>query len=375
MVELADVRYGVLRWAFLNGILADASMGDEGVRKGDDALCPFADEHVEFFRTRKIVRVVGKRSTLRVSARLKIAESKVRLMQTAFDQRYGGDGLRLEIGVSRPFTVDQNVKASGRLVPLHRTPSKVISCGSSIGLGNQRNAGTLTALARLKGADPSRLFGLTCNHVIGGCNTARPGTPIVIPGIQDVSAEVDEINLVGRLFEIAPMSQGLPSVIQLDDNSDLAAFEIDPSVDLSSMQGSGEGSYDTPTSFVRKVTDELAVKKWGRSTGLTEGHIYDVVEGGYPVPYKVTSHYGPHASQVFRGTIYFNQAYEIKPAGVRSFSEGGDSGALVVTNDPNEDERIVGVVVAGGAESSLVLPLQPMLKHLKLTIVNGINTA
>lgn len=373
MVELADVRDGVLRWAFLNGILADASMGDEGVRAGDETMCPFADEHAEFFRTRKIVRVYSSGSVLRVSARLKIAESKIQLMRDTFDERYGDEDLKLEIGVSRPFTVDQNIQAFGRLVPLHRTAANFLACGSSIGLGNQRNAGTLTALARLEGADPDRLFGLTCNHVIGGCSTARPGTLVVMPGIQDVSTEIDEINLVGRLHDIAPMSQGLPSVIQLDDNSDLAAFEVDSEFSLSSQQGSGEDSYDTPTSFVRQVNEGLAVKKWGRSTGLTEGHIDDVIEGGYPLPYKVTSYYGPQASQVFRGTIYFNKAYEIKRAGVRPFSLGGDSGALVVTNKPNEAERIVGVVIAGGKETSLVLPLQPMLKHLTVKVVNGIN--
>lgn len=373
MVELAAVRDGVLRWAVLNGILAEASLSDEGARSGDETMCPFSEHHAEFFRTRKIVRVFSAGSTLRISARLKIAKPKIKILEEAFKARYGDEGLKLEVGTSRPFTVDQTIDAFGELVPLHRTGADILSCGSSIGLGNQRNAGTLTAIARLNGGDPTRLFGLSCNHVIGGCSTALPGTPVVMPGIQDVSTDIDEINLVGRLYEIAPMSQGLPSVIQLDSNSDLAAFEIDEHMELSSMQGSGTGSYDTPTSFARQIRKGLAVKKWGRSTGLSHGHIDDVVEGGYPLPYKVTSYYGPQhgASQIFRGTVYYNKAYEVVPSGVRPFSLGGDSGALVTTDKPNQPERIVGIVVAGGKEKGLVLPLRPMLRHLKMTIVSG----
>ncbi len=89
------------------------------------------------------------------------------------------------------YKVDQSLQTFGPFEPIRRHQGR-IACGSSIGIGNQRNAGTLTAIAI---DDQEQLFGLSCNHVVGGCNTALPGTPIVIPGIQDVSADSSEITV------------------------------------------------------------------------------------------------------------------------------------------------------------------------------------
>jgi hypothetical protein len=118
----------------------------------------------------------------------------------------------------------------------------------------------------------------------------------------------------------------------------------------------------------------LPVKKWGRSTGLTKGRVINIIKGGESVAYDVTSYYGPMNSQVFKGTVYFNELYVVDPSG-GPFSLGGDSGALVVSNTGGreDEEKVVGVVVAGGRESSLVLPLKPMLKMLAMELVGQHN--
>jgi hypothetical protein len=57
------------------------------------------------------------------------------------------------------------------------------TCGSSISVGNGRDAGTLGALV----TDAAGvIYGLSANHVSGGCSFAGAGLPIVAPGIFDV---------------------------------------------------------------------------------------------------------------------------------------------------------------------------------------------
>ena len=47
------------------------------------------------------------------------------------------------------------------------------------------------------------------------------------------------------------------------------------------------------------------------------------------------------------------------------FSEGGDSGAPVLTTD----NKLVGMVFAGSRSSSFVMPIQPVLKALSVELV------
>lgn len=370
MADPGEVRDAILAWAAQNGILAYAAQAAHGVEAGDATLLPFGPKHVEYFRTRNIVRVQvqkqGMGHVITVSSRLRIAATKAKELTKLFHKAFESDRIKLAITISRPFKVDNAVQTFGKFQPIHKRRGR-LTCGSSIGIGNQRNAGTLTTLAVR--ADDDRIFGVSCNHVIGGCSTTRPGTPIVIPGIQDVSPEWPHITVVGRHHAAAPMSQGLPSIFQIENNMDLACFELTVPSKVSSIQGSGDDSFDTPTEFVEQVTTGLLVKKWGRSTGLTRGRISSVVVGGEPVEYNITSYFGPMDSQSFRGTVFFDEVYEIDPIG-GPFSLGGDSGALVVT-DADGAEQAVGIVIAGARERSLALPLAPMLERLHLTLLNG----
>jgi hypothetical protein len=375
MADGAEVRDAILAWAAQHGILAYAAQAAAGAETGKPDILPFDGTHVEFFRTRNIVRVQlehkGQWDVVTVSSRRRIAATKIKELTARFDEAFKADHVRLAVTISQPFKVDHAVQAYGRFDPIRKWHGR-LACGSSIGIGNQRNAGTLTALATRTDGRDDRVFGLSCNHVIGGCSTTRPGTPIVMPGIQDVGPERSRITVVGRHHAAAPMSQGLPSVIQIEHNMDLACFEVTAPSRVSSVQGSGEGGFDTPDDFVDQVTTGLVVKKWGRSTGLTRGRVANIVVGGEPVDYNITSHFGPMDSQVFRGTVFFDQVFEIDPIG-GPFSLGGDSGALVVT-DIHDAEAIVGIVIAGSREKSLALPLRPMLDALHLTILSGHNT-
>lgn len=368
MTDVEQVRRDLYTWAARRGILTDAALRDAWGLMGDPSTVPFDDDQTDYFRTRRIMRIRAEVAEtggkVIISTRQSIAVRKIGELQRVFNAHFKPDAITLYITTAPSYKIDQTLTTSG---PPVRKRGRRITCGSSVGIGNQRNAGTLTALARREGS--TELLGLTCNHVIGGCSTTVPGTPIVVPGIQDVTAEYATLDVVGTFTDAASMRQGLPTVSDISDNADLACFELNRrgSTLLTSWHGADDDSYDTPTDFVTPGTQGIPVQKWGRSSARTVGRL-SVLTEAEPVEYSVVSHFGPQASQTFRGTIYFPVVYEVSTTG-RPFSAAGDSGSLVVTVEPSP--KIVGVVIAGGPTKTLVLPLQPMLKQLKLELVTN----
>lgn len=372
MIEVKKLAADLYVWAAKQGILTPAAQREASALNGDPANIPFTQAEADFFRNRPINRIRtggAERPIISVFTRQIIAERKRQQLTSSFAKKYAPEIL-LEITTAPSYKIDQTIKSYGRFGPVRHHNGR-ISCGSSIGLGNQRNAGTLTALAI---DDSKQLFGLSCNHVVGGCNTALPGTPIVIPGIQDVTAEYWDVFVVGKHVSVAMMSQGIPAVFDISQNADLACFELldTGSVRLTSWQGFGENGYDTPVEFENNVSKGMEVQKWGRSTGYTQGTISAVLTDPEPVEYNVTSYFGPQNSQTFRGTIYYPTVYEVIGGSGRPFSVAGDSGSLVVTvAAAGEVLKVVGIVIGGSTEKAIVLPLEPMLIQLKLNLLTS----
>lgn len=366
MVALVEIKDAIYSWAAGHGILVDSAPQFD---PGKLELVPFAPETAEYFRARKITRVWcdEEDNSITIFTRLPIAKTKKAVLRQQFTQCYSERGYTLTLSETRPHKIPVGVQSYGQLVPVHRRQG-AICCGSSVGVGNQRNAGTLGALVKREGRDT--IYGVSCNHVTGGCSTARPRTPIVVPGIQDVSADHPEITVVGYHESAAPMSQGVPSVFDVSQNRDLAYFEVPNSHQVCSQQGTGDDAYDTPTQFAVPAKG-LLVKKWGRSTGLTTGQIKLVSRMDTPMEYNLESFYGPESSQFFKGTVYFTEVIYVQPSG-RPFSLPGDSGSLVVTDD-GEAERVVGMVIAGDRYESLVLPIEQVLKELNFTLLSRHN--
>jgi hypothetical protein len=97
------------------------------------------------------------------------------------------------------------------------------TCGSSIGVGNARAAGTLGALVRDRNGG---LFGLTNNHVTGGCNNTRQGLPILAPGVMDVTDSVRSPFTIGWHDSVLTLRQGEPTAIDHKENTDAALLKI-----------------------------------------------------------------------------------------------------------------------------------------------------
>lgn len=233
------------------------------------------------------------------------------------------------------------------------------TCGSSISVGNVVSAGTLGCLVRNANGD---LFGLTNNHVTGGCGYSEINVPIVAPGLIDVRPGGHDPFTLGHHAVVAPWITGIPDNIDATGNIDAAMFRIRDLAAISSMQ---RGAYDTPIQIAAPATN-LAVRKVGRTTGLTNGRIVGRTVGFEPVAMQV---------QQFNGIVYFHDVLVAQGLGLQPFADRGDSGSLVVTTDADGVDRAVGLVYAVSADKTMtfIIPIERILNAFQVTLVGGHN--
>lgn len=242
-----------------------------------------------------------------------------------------------------------------------------LTCGSSISIGNSREAGTLGTILRDGNGE---LFGLSCNHVSGGCSNARVTAPIVSPGILDVGPGAPDVRTVGHHHRSLPFLQGDPSVVQrIADNTDAAVFKLLHPDGHTSWQGE---AYDTP-SVVEAPREDDPVEKVGRTTHHTRGIIESQLVGSYRIDYQATVYHSAEESIAFRGTVSFEPLFLIRGV-AGTFATDGDSGALVVRREPGDaaPRSAVGIVIGGrGTQETYMLPLEPILDALGMSLVSG----
>jgi hypothetical protein len=172
------------------------------------------------------------------------------------------------------------------------------TCGSSIGVGNNRSAGTLGSLVH---DESGQLFGLTNNHVTGGCNNTRQGLPILAPGVMDVMENIRSPFTIGLHHSVLTLRQGEPTAIDHKENTDAALLEILNPNAVSSMQGD---LYDTPDKHA-DPEPEMEVEKVGRTTGFQQGIIESEIVGPWPLTYKTVTYHSPDEVANFVGTVFF----------------------------------------------------------------------
>lgn len=204
------------------------------------------------------------------------------------------------------------------------------------------SAGTLGAICRVSGFD-GEVFALSNNHVFANVNLATKGDAIWQPGPLDNGASADKI---GILHDFVPIRLGSRAVNVMDAalcrlaNAGDAVFQVCSIGELGSPVEHEEG---------------MAVKKHGRTTGLTHGFVedesYDALVG--------MDHEDPSVIARFVNQILIRQADVAVPIGL-----GGDSGSLVVT----ENNEPVGLYIAGpeGGEYGIANPIGKVMEKLKI---------
>jgi len=203
-------------------------------------------------------------------------------------------------------------------------------------------AGTIGC--RVKDAS-GNVYALSNNHVYAASNNALIGDNVLQPGAYD--GGVDPGDAIGTLFDFEPI------VFHPRANN-----TIDAAIALSDTDSLGNATpsdgYGIPSSITAEAALGVAVQKYGRTTGPTTGEITGI---NATVRVRYSS-----GSARFVGQII------IEPGG---FSEGGDSGSLIVTDDPDNsanDKRPVGLLFAGSSTVTIANAIGLVLERFGVTI-------
>jgi hypothetical protein len=363
-----DIRTTALQflyWARNHGLLAlDAYFPGEALDSPSFGDEPVGVAALGVLRARQIRFVTIDSVTNRISVFLRRASPSIKELKEL--PKYC-NGFSLNYHQGNPETVEAaNVAEATSTCAMHENGgARFYTCGSSISVGNNREAGTLGCLVR---DDTGQLFGLSNNHVSGACSYAPTGLPVIAPGILDVSPTNPHPFTLGIHTRQLPMHVGDPSSIDHTQNSDAALFQIINPDAISSMQ---RKHYDTPNS-VTNLEARMEVQKVGRTTGLKTGVVMGQIVGASAI-YYAAGQYG------FSGTVYFEPLWVVHGVG-DVFSEAGDSGSLVTHVDAAGVRHAVGIVVGGcadnsapGGKRSLILPLLSILNQFNVELVANHN--
>jgi hypothetical protein len=243
--------------------------------------------------------------------------------------------------------------------------SQRYTCGSSISVGNAREAGTFGCLVR-DGAGV--LYGLSNNHVSGSCNFAGVGLPILAPGVADVLPNNLSPFTIGFHSRSLTFVSGSADNVDPKANLDAAIFRIQHDASVSSYQ---RNVYDTPA-LVGNLTANMLVEKVGRTTGHTTGRVTGQLHGAHPIMYAA-------ALYNFSSVVSFEPVFAITGR-TDLFSDNGDSGSLITSSDQAGQRIAVGIVVGGmndgsapGKKVTIALPIRPILAGFGVTLVSGHN--
>ena len=233
--------------------------------------------------------------------------------------------------------------------PWYRKRQRPLQIGASIG-HVEVTAGTIGAFVTLRG----KTYVLSNNHVLANEDLARRGDAVVQPGAFDGgSDERDRVATLTRWVHFKPTAA---------NRVDAALARVLPGIDVepTRLRDLVRGTDKVLAGLGAEFLDEGAdVYKIGRTTGARRGRVtafdLDNVVVGFDI-----------------GNIRFDGQIEIEGAGRRAFSDGGDSGSLIV----DADMQAVALLFAGsesGGSNGLGLtyanPIHEVLNTLGVTLL------
>jgi hypothetical protein len=245
------------------------------------------------------------------------------------------------------------VVAAQRNVSAHRAPwhqlnVRPLLIGASIG-HVRVTAGTIGAFVKRD----SGIYVLSNNHVLANEDEATRGDWIVQRGTIDGGRKADRVARLGPWVKLK--SRGANIV-----DAALAKLETGIGFDASRLRGISGGRDRRLAGLGPEVIDEGdAVFKIGRTTGVRRGRVT-----AFDLDNVVVNYDG--------GNLRFDNQIEIEGAGPFAFSDGGDSGALIV----NARMQAVALLFAGGDSGgsngmglTYANPLHQVLKALRATLL------
>jgi hypothetical protein len=182
---------------------------------------------------------------------------------------------------------------------------------------------------------------LSNNHVLGLAGKATAGDDVSQPGLIDNNCQV---HTVVADFTTAPA---------LSTGVDAAIAQLRPGM----MDGTGAiEDIGTISSVVKAPTVGLSVVKSGRTTGFTTGTISSI---STTVSVRYPKSCGGNGGTLFTFTnqVVINSS---------TFSAGGDSGSLIVTN--NNCHQPVALLFAGSSTSTIGNPISQVLSRVSASL-------
>lgn len=220
-----------------------------------------------------------------------------------------------------------------------------VPIGVSTGNEGECSAGTIGC--RVKDASGT-LYALSNNHVYALENDASLGSEVLQPGLYDTGCVYDPGNAIGQLTRFNEIVFSTTARNTVD--AAIAKVLFDGEIPRVGNATPSNG-YGTPSSTTRTASVGMAVQKYGRTTGLTKGTV-TAINATVNVGYS-------------SGTARFVD--QIVITGDRGkFSNAGDSGSLIVTNDDACEP--VGLLFAGSVRQTIANPIDAVLTSLDVTI-------
>jgi hypothetical protein len=180
---------------------------------------------------------------------------------------------------------------------------------------------------------------LSNNHVLADEDRARPGAAVLQPGPADGGRDPDD--RVGALDRAIPLRDDAANRV------DAALATVEVELEAGRIAGLG-----TPSGATLAPAAAGPVAKLGRTTGLTRGDVTAFELDGLAVQYEA-------------GVLRFDDQVEVH-ADEGPFSQGGDSGSLIVAADSLD---AVALLFAGNEEGvTYGNPIGAVLDALDATI-------
>src|SRR5213593_1837658 len=205
------------------------------------------------------------------------------------------------------------------------------------------------------------VFVLSNNHVLANSNDATIGDPALQPGPFDGgTAPADQIGTLAAFntIDFSGGSNSIDAAIALSDATKLGnATPTDDGYGTPSGAIYGDGNNDGVFDDVSALLG-LNVQKYGRRTKLTHGQITGVnatVDVCYEVFFIIC----------IKSARFVDQLV-IEPG---SFSGGGDSGSLIVTDDQNKSP--VGLLFAGSSTQTIANRIDLVLNNFGVHVDGG----
>ena len=255
-----------------------------------------------------------------------------------------------EIDLRLVGRIDKRTPTASRTpAPWYRSKGRPLQIGGSIGHVDI-TAGTIGAFVTARGGT----YVLSNNHVLANEGLARTGDAIVQPGVLDGGqAPRDRVATLTRFVRFNRRGSNLV---------DAAIARVVPGIDTDATRLADlvRGGDRRLSGLGPEFLDEgTTVYKVGRTTGATQGRVTAFDLDNIVVGFDI-------------GNVRFDGQIEIEGAGRRTFSDGGDSGSLIV----DRDFKAIALLFAGsetGGTNGLGLtyanPIHAVLAALRVSLL------